>query len=459
MLTPSEVLPFLQHDDRLVRRRVVDYFKSANDFGPLTADHYWAVIDRFGECEETLSVISDLDDLPQTESSLHRLVSAMNCKFSELFEFHLQHAARNCTLDVASRHREELLGIATLLPHVKRHLELRLSLLDHPVDDLWDRLTDRGRKLGGAYLNSFDKSEPDAWVEAIGRSADPVVMARAIEVLKNPQARDDWRGIFAVRVLGEARHAPAINDLIAQLLIDTDVARDEVTRALTRIGTPEVIDRIVAFYPGKPWHVRLYAGSPLGRIKRPQSETALLELLKVEHELEYHPDPDDENDDLKDHLLHKLNRLCSVAGLDDARRLLTEFPNDPEILDVFEGLMATSIMTGLEIGVPAALERKIRRYDTKDSNKGLNETGLFSRFRDSWRRTGITSPPQSPGPSARDKLRGGILDDDFESVGSRSRDYDSEAPLVPIKAEPRTGRNDPCPCGSGKKYKKCCGAN
>jgi preprotein translocase subunit SecA len=21
----------------------------------------------------------------------------------------------------------------------------------------------------------------------------------------------------------------------------------------------------------------------------------------------------------------------------------------------------------------------------------------------------------------------------------------------------QTGRNDPCPCGSGKKYKKCCG--
>jgi preprotein translocase subunit SecA len=22
----------------------------------------------------------------------------------------------------------------------------------------------------------------------------------------------------------------------------------------------------------------------------------------------------------------------------------------------------------------------------------------------------------------------------------------------------KIGRNDPCPCGSGKKYKKCCGA-
>ncbi|MFA5793591.1 MAG: preprotein translocase subunit SecA [Candidatus Brocadiia bacterium] len=28
---------------------------------------------------------------------------------------------------------------------------------------------------------------------------------------------------------------------------------------------------------------------------------------------------------------------------------------------------------------------------------------------------------------------------------------------VPIKVEKQIGRNDPCPCGSGKKYKKCCG--
>lgn len=30
---------------------------------------------------------------------------------------------------------------------------------------------------------------------------------------------------------------------------------------------------------------------------------------------------------------------------------------------------------------------------------------------------------------------------------------------TPVKAEPKIGRNDPCSCGSGKKYKKCCGAN
>lgn len=33
-------------------------------------------------------------------------------------------------------------------------------------------------------------------------------------------------------------------------------------------------------------------------------------------------------------------------------------------------------------------------------------------------------------------------------------------PPIPVAAKaPHVGRNDPCPCGSGKKFKKCCGAN
>lgn len=32
-------------------------------------------------------------------------------------------------------------------------------------------------------------------------------------------------------------------------------------------------------------------------------------------------------------------------------------------------------------------------------------------------------------------------------------------PPAPIRREVRAGRNDPCPCGSGKKFKKCCGGS
>ncbi len=35
---------------------------------------------------------------------------------------------------------------------------------------------------------------------------------------------------------------------------------------------------------------------------------------------------------------------------------------------------------------------------------------------------------------------------------------EAPAPAVPIRKTKEVGRNDPCPCGSGRKYKKCCGA-
>lgn len=40
-----------------------------------------------------------------------------------------------------------------------------------------------------------------------------------------------------------------------------------------------------------------------------------------------------------------------------------------------------------------------------------------------------------------------------------STNVDAEEKKQPVVKGKKVGRNDPCPCGSGKKYKKCCGAN
>lgn len=59
---------------------------------------------------------------------------------------------------------------------------------------------------------------------------------------------------------------------------------------------------------------------------------------------------------------------------------------------------------------------------------------------------------------------------DFNSIPQEKRDMeigieDNPIPLVPflpdlkkttVIKEKKIGRNEPCPCGSGKKYKKCC---
>jgi uncharacterized protein YecA (UPF0149 family) len=59
---------------------------------------------------------------------------------------------------------------------------------------------------------------------------------------------------------------------------------------------------------------------------------------------------------------------------------------------------------------------------------------------------------------------------DLDAVPEEKRDIplgddDNPIPLIELeyvhskprgRSEPKVGRNDPCPCGSGKKYKKCC---
>jgi curved DNA-binding protein CbpA len=48
------------------------------------------------------------------------------------------------------------------------------------------------------------------------------------------------------------------------------------------------------------------------------------------------------------------------------------------------------------------------------------------------------------------KISGYMDDDDYDET-------DESKPFV--HESPKVGRNDPCPCGSGKKFKKCCGRN
>ena len=58
---------------------------------------------------------------------------------------------------------------------------------------------------------------------------------------------------------------------------------------------------------------------------------------------------------------------------------------------------------------------------------------------------------------------------DFHERERSDREYKSQLPgeddeplpppVEPITADQKPERNDPCTCGSGKKYKKCCYSN
>ena len=43
-----------------------------------------------------------------------------------------------------------------------------------------------------------------------------------------------------------------------------------------------------------------------------------------------------------------------------------------------------------------------------------------------------------------------------QTIGEQGQIQQNEGKQKPVK-KTKVGRNDPCPCGSGKKYKQCCG--
>ncbi len=59
--------------------------------------------------------------------------------------------------------------------------------------------------------------------------------------------------------------------------------------------------------------------------------------------------------------------------------------------------------------------------------------------------------------------RNGLKDEYRETAGFKKFDgkwlyvEGQLAATTIVRATPKVGRNDPCPCGSGKKYKHCCG--
>ncbi len=60
---------------------------------------------------------------------------------------------------------------------------------------------------------------------------------------------------------------------------------------------------------------------------------------------------------------------------------------------------------------------------------------------------------------ARIKKEDGVKREAVAKVTGEPGAGDGSIKKQPVRKGDKVGRNDPCPCGSGKKYKKCCGAN
>ncbi len=98
-----------------------------------------------------------------------------------------------------------------------------------------------------------------------------------------------------------------------------------------------------------------------------------------------------------------------------------------------------------------------RHFDRKDIKQAYSDSAQHpDRFTDPWKF-------YKPEAIAQRQIRWREEDErEMQRALNGDEDYPDDPYDPPydhepyIRPEPKTGRNDPCPCGSGKKYKQCC---
>lgn len=128
-----------------------------------------------------------------------------------------------------------------------------------------------------------------------------------------------------------------------------------------------------------------------------------------------------------------LHDLCPREAREDLERAF-----DEDLL--YEGeISREEILDAIELGEEQALENLTREY--QPIVDVVETLGSWAAFQSDWMQppfTAVEEPHAAAPPLAEPPL--------------------AEPPLPhPVRhTEPHVGRNDPCPCGSGKKFKKCC---
>lgn len=143
--------------------------------------------------------------------------------------------------------------------------------------------------------------------------------------------------------------------------------------------------------------------------------------------------------------LHELDYVKSGIGLQayGQKDPLVQYKKEAFVL--FESMMGKVrdefVKRLFQVQVQPAAARQVIETEPRQPRRMVAQHAEAEAFGGAAAAAAAEAPGEAPGPSA-------------PTAPPRAA-----APVAPVRAMPRVGRNDPCPCGSGKKYKKCHGVN
>jgi SEC-C motif len=482
MRLPAEnVKGAILHPDKQVRTRCAHYFSGGMSDDPAVMPVVIEAIEGYG-WEAAFDEYWFMERLVQTEETVAWLIRQIQ-QSAELPYGVEPNRLTACTAAltqadpvVLERHMVEIANLDSLGEETQSAIEERVWFMSRFPDELWEDL----EELCGV-LESEDYPPDDEFdfacrvVEALGRhheqSAD-----RVLAILRGEEGvPDPWTEVFAIRLAGELQLTAAIPQIIEILHTDDDFGPDEAHLALVRMKTDDVVTQLAREWQGADVWSRMSIACILEDIHSDESVEFCFELLDGEP-----------NHRVQCQLFQSILLNFDTAGIEPAREFILESTIDPDLLEVRSALLALCKVSGERFP-------EFEAWVADSANDAV--------FRDKWYDEHDPPPEEwlddDPEPELVDTIprearRPAAPDDDIDdrsgsrrngkrkqrSPGRRARRFERRTPARlnrghrPIKIRgdehsparsttfvrsgPHIGRNDRCPCGSGKKYKKCC---
>jgi hypothetical protein len=214
------------------------------------------------------------------------------------------------------------------------------------------------------------------------------------------------------------RLEPALPLIVKKLHECGEILSEECVEALSKIGTDAAAKTVTEGWLKAEWDYRLYATSALEKIHSDTTVRKCLELL-----------PQDQDLDIRTKLADALLGQFADEGIEPVREIVQRRAYDPMNTDLMRKLVVVSTILGVTFPEYLIWKREAEERWAKQERKMKEMRGFFH--------APPTLPPKSE-PAGKH--------DDF--LERKSAPY--------LRTEKQVGRNDPCPCGSGKKFKKCC---
>lgn len=202
---------------------------------------------------------------------------------------------------------------------------------------LFDRLLLYSESGRGQLLPSFDYHSGVYFARELANRSDlPMNAIRQWIDLEYPDDYDGYDDIYGCVLAGMLGLEDMVPRLVNDLHLDADLLNEEAARALARIDTLEIVQRIEQEFDASEWHYRLFAGGVLSTIKHPSAEEIMIQPLRAEEDVS-----------IRTTLADGLCKLLSVEGISDVKRVIHE-GYDEMMLDLVESLYANCVINGVD---------------------------------------------------------------------------------------------------------------